>query len=300
MVKHTYKHSKRVARKVMLSDDCEEIRWGNPTRSNSKLPSSCKLQSAKGVMFGPLTVTFQNRPKKRVDEDYYCFSLVMEQRTLDFSAPDDKTMEAWFLGLQYLIDPFQCAYYGKRRLLWEKAMMKIEQEMVKRRCTNFRNLIMTAARTAGQQRISDNAFQQQRLLIGGASSSVDGVGAENAPGGRKAAGQEVQEEAAANSRAEGSRSKTALPAANAQQAAASGTGIVSASAAAALRKSPGRTSPFLLEDMSADSGSSSTSSASSPAVPSASALPIALGPASYTSLELAVDRHGSAPADPVR
>ncbi|CAE7287420.1 LAMB1 [Symbiodinium natans] len=77
-----------------------EMRWGR-SKDDSTEAQQVNLRECVGIIYGPMTTTFQNCTA-REDPDWSCFSLLFMGRTLDLSVSGDRQIHAWILGLQHL------------------------------------------------------------------------------------------------------------------------------------------------------------------------------------------------------
>lgn len=99
MHKYNYSNSKRSRRYFWIADEGKELCWG---RSKGEDTQKVNLQECIGIIYGPMTTTFQ-RCTNLEDPAWTCFSLLFMGRTLDLAVAGDLQVHAWFLGLQHLI-----------------------------------------------------------------------------------------------------------------------------------------------------------------------------------------------------
>lgn len=97
--KYNYSNSKRMRRHFWVEASAAELRWGK-TRTDES-PQSMDLTSCVGIIYGPMTSTFQ-RCSALEDAPWCCFSLLFPDRTLDLAVAGDAVAQ-WFLGLQQLL-----------------------------------------------------------------------------------------------------------------------------------------------------------------------------------------------------
>mmetsp|Transcript_35856 Transcript_35856/g.57974 ORF Transcript_35856/g.57974 Transcript_35856/m.57974 type:complete len:308 (+) Transcript_35856:255-1178(+) len=100
LVKFAFSKSRRVRRWVVLAADEKTIRWGDPR--THKLSSSANLSEVQGLTHGASSKAFKARNVDS-DPDCLCFSLLFEQRTLDFACSDLNQLLIWYLGFQFLL-----------------------------------------------------------------------------------------------------------------------------------------------------------------------------------------------------
>lgn len=96
--KYNYSNSKRMRRHFWVDEANVELCWG---KSRSDEPQTMKLDDCVGIIYGPMTTTFQ-RSNALEDPPFCCFSLLFADRTLDLAVPGDH-IDKWFLGLQDLL-----------------------------------------------------------------------------------------------------------------------------------------------------------------------------------------------------
>lgn len=96
--KYNYSNSKRMRRHFWINEATVELCWG---KSRKDEPQTMELKDCVGIIYGPMTTTFQ-RSNALEDPPWCCFSLLFPDRTLDLAVPEEHT-EAWFLGLQDLL-----------------------------------------------------------------------------------------------------------------------------------------------------------------------------------------------------
>lgn len=101
MHKYNYSNSKRSRRFFWVTDDGLELRWGR-SKDDTTEAQQVNLRECVGIIYGPMTTTFQNCPN-REDPDWSCFSLLFMGRTLDLAVSGDRQIHAWLLGLQHLV-----------------------------------------------------------------------------------------------------------------------------------------------------------------------------------------------------
>lgn len=99
MHKYNYSNSKRSRRYFWASDDGIELCWG---RSKGEDTQKVNLRECIGIIYGPMTTTFQRCPQLE-DPSWSCFSLLFMGRTVDLAVAGDFQVQAWFLGMQHLI-----------------------------------------------------------------------------------------------------------------------------------------------------------------------------------------------------
>ena len=99
MHKYNYSNSKRSRRYFWVGDGGKQLCWG---RSKGEDTQSVNLSDCIGIIYGPMTTTFQRCPTLE-DSAYTCFSLLFMGRTLDLTVAGDLQVCAWFLGMQHLI-----------------------------------------------------------------------------------------------------------------------------------------------------------------------------------------------------
>ena len=81
-----------------MKEETAELCWG---KSRSEEPQTMGLGDCVGIIYGPMTSTFQ-RCDKLEDAPWSCFSLLFPDRTLDLAVSAD-LVERWFQGLQHLL-----------------------------------------------------------------------------------------------------------------------------------------------------------------------------------------------------
>jgi len=96
--KYNYSNSKRMRRHFWIDAEKVELCWG---KSRSDEPQTISLKDSVGIIFGPMTTTFQ-RCATLEDLPWCCFSLLFPDRTLDLAVPGN-SIEPWYLGLQHLL-----------------------------------------------------------------------------------------------------------------------------------------------------------------------------------------------------
>lgn len=99
MHKYNYSNSKRSRRYFWVADGGRELCWG---RSKGEDTQKVNLRECIGIIFGPMTTTFQ-RCSLLDDASWSCFSLLFMGRTLDLAVAGDLQVHAWFFGMQHLI-----------------------------------------------------------------------------------------------------------------------------------------------------------------------------------------------------
>mmetsp|Transcript_11194 Transcript_11194/g.25481 ORF Transcript_11194/g.25481 Transcript_11194/m.25481 type:complete len:952 (+) Transcript_11194:69-2924(+) len=99
MNKYNYSNSKRSRRYFWVEGDGQDLCWG---RSKGEDTQKVNLKECMGIIYGPLTTTFQRCPQIE-DPSWSCFSLLFMGRTLDLAVAGDLQVHAWFLGMQHLI-----------------------------------------------------------------------------------------------------------------------------------------------------------------------------------------------------
>merc|ERR1719453_2500617 len=99
MHKYNYSNSKRSRRYFWVADGGRELCWG---RSKGEDTQKVNLRECIGIIYGPMTTTFQ-RCSTLEDASWSCFSLLFMGRTLDLAVAGDLQVHAWFLGMQHLI-----------------------------------------------------------------------------------------------------------------------------------------------------------------------------------------------------
>merc|ERR1740138_1727608 len=99
MHKYNYSNSKRSRRYFWVADGGREFCWGRPKGEDTQ---KVNLRDCIGIIFGPMTTTFQ-RCQSMEDPAWLCFSLLFMDRTLDLTVAGDLQVHAWFLGMQHLI-----------------------------------------------------------------------------------------------------------------------------------------------------------------------------------------------------
>ncbi len=82
LVKYNYSNYKRTRRLFWINDTGEELRWGKQ-KSVSDF-SKVELKDCIGIIYGPVTTTFQRCLEKQDSADC-CFSLLFMGRTLDLA-----------------------------------------------------------------------------------------------------------------------------------------------------------------------------------------------------------------------
>jgi len=97
--KYNYSNSKRMRRHFWVDESKVELRWGK-TRTD-EAPQSMDLRHCVGIIYGPMTSTFQ-RCSSLEDPAWCCFSLLFEDRTLDMAVAGD-LIQQWFAGLQHFL-----------------------------------------------------------------------------------------------------------------------------------------------------------------------------------------------------
>jgi hypothetical protein len=97
--KYNYSNSKRSRRYFWVADSGKELCWG---RAKGEDTQKVSLKECIGIIYGPMTTTFQRCPTVD-DPSWTCFSLLFMGRTLDLAVAGDLQVHAWFLGMQYLI-----------------------------------------------------------------------------------------------------------------------------------------------------------------------------------------------------
>eukprot|EP00929_Paragymnodinium_shiwhaense_P076229 TRINITY_DN3914_c0_g4_i2.p1 TRINITY_DN3914_c0_g4~~TRINITY_DN3914_c0_g4_i2.p1 ORF type:complete len:1054 (+),score=362.37 TRINITY_DN3914_c0_g4_i2:145-3306(+) len=98
--KYNYSNSKRMRRCFWLDVDKVELCWGK-SRTEEE-PSTMDLRDSVGIIYGPMTTTFQ-RCSTLEDPGWCCFSILFPDRTLDMAVPLEDQCEKWFFGLQSLL-----------------------------------------------------------------------------------------------------------------------------------------------------------------------------------------------------
>jgi len=96
--KYNYSNSKRMRRHFWIDSEKVELCWG---KSRSDEPQTMSLKDSVGIIYGPVTTTFQ-RCTSLEDLPWCCFSLLFPDRTLDLAVPGS-SIEPWFLGLQHML-----------------------------------------------------------------------------------------------------------------------------------------------------------------------------------------------------
>lgn len=103
--KYNYSNSKRMRRHFWVDLQKVELCWSK-AKSEGEEPQMMSLRDSVGLIYGPMTTTFQ-RCESLEDLPWTCFSILFSDRTLDMAVPSQ--MESWFLGLQfYLIGRSNC------------------------------------------------------------------------------------------------------------------------------------------------------------------------------------------------
>merc|ERR1712032_209764 len=99
MHKYNYSNSKRSRRFFWIALDGSQVSlsWG---RSKNEDTQSVNLRECIGIMYGPMTTTFQ-RCTNLEDPPWSCFSLLFMGRTLDLTVTSDTAVHEWFMGLQH-------------------------------------------------------------------------------------------------------------------------------------------------------------------------------------------------------
>eukprot|EP00747_Dinoflagellata_sp_TGD_P068335 gnl/TRDRNA2_/TRDRNA2_155668_c1_seq1.p1 gnl/TRDRNA2_/TRDRNA2_155668_c1~~gnl/TRDRNA2_/TRDRNA2_155668_c1_seq1.p1 ORF type:complete len:258 (+),score=31.43 gnl/TRDRNA2_/TRDRNA2_155668_c1_seq1:67-774(+) len=100
MHKYNYSNSKRSRRYFWVADDGRELCWG---RAKGEDTQKVNLRECIGIIYGPMTTTFQRTGVSLEDPGWSCFSLLFMGRTLDLAVAGDLQVQAWFLGMQNLI-----------------------------------------------------------------------------------------------------------------------------------------------------------------------------------------------------
>ncbi|CAE8585349.1 unnamed protein product, partial [Polarella glacialis] len=96
--KYNYSNSKRMRRHFWIDEEKVELLWA---KSRTEEAQSMSLKDCVGIIFGPMTTTFQ-RCTTLEDPPWCCFSLLFPDRTLDL-AVGPTSITAWYLGLQHLL-----------------------------------------------------------------------------------------------------------------------------------------------------------------------------------------------------
>jgi len=99
--KYNYSNSKRMRRHFWIVEENVELCWG---KSRNDEPQTMALTDCVGIIYGPLTTTFQQAKRCNALEDapWCCFSLLFKDRTLDLAVSPEH-IGKWFLGLQDLL-----------------------------------------------------------------------------------------------------------------------------------------------------------------------------------------------------
>ena len=96
-------NSKPHKRFFKVSADGHSLEFGSKP---SKLNRQYKLEDVKYLVYGPYSKVFHKRRNMfaLASGRERCFSVVTSKRTLDVQAPSDEACEAWYLGLQFLVE----------------------------------------------------------------------------------------------------------------------------------------------------------------------------------------------------
>ena len=109
---------------VQLNDDKTEVIWGD--LKTRKLTSSVKLEDVTGIDVGCESEVFRSFTFKPHDE-WLCFSLIADGRSIDFAAAKQSDLANWFCGLSELLQPGRGVSNGK--LQWRVLQMKMRAEL---------------------------------------------------------------------------------------------------------------------------------------------------------------------------
>eukprot|EP00742_Colponemidia_sp_Colp-10_P008861 GILJ01009624.1.p1 GENE.GILJ01009624.1~~GILJ01009624.1.p1 ORF type:complete len:662 (+),score=109.90 GILJ01009624.1:94-1986(+) len=158
--KLSYRNAVLQPRFVRLSPNMEQIQWGVVTKNKttSKFVNVAdvirvdfgyqtrayiaqKNTAAKGR--GASASALATSPGGSSLPPYLCFSVIMRDRTLDFIAPDDQTVERWVLALNALVahKPGQ-DHMAPSQWRWQKVLAKIDRSAEKQSMSRSKYMLI--------------------------------------------------------------------------------------------------------------------------------------------------------------
>merc|ERR1712107_210682 len=155
--KYNYSNSKRMRRHFWIDAEKVELCWG---KSRSDEPQTMSLKDSVGIIFGPMTTTFQ-RCATLEDLPWCCFSLLFPDRTLDLAVPGN-AIEPWYLGLQHLLMEKSAGVTGisEAEFVFRKVFQKLRDSAHRQGFTTrayMRQLLRALGRDAGFREALDKA-----------------------------------------------------------------------------------------------------------------------------------------------
>eukprot|EP00448_Togula_jolla_P020731 CAMPEP_0170584868 /NCGR_PEP_ID=MMETSP0224-20130122/8905_1 /TAXON_ID=285029 /ORGANISM="Togula jolla, Strain CCCM 725" /LENGTH=863 /DNA_ID=CAMNT_0010908305 /DNA_START=1 /DNA_END=2592 /DNA_ORIENTATION=+ len=147
-------------RHFWVSEERCELCWG---KSRSEQPQTMELKDCVGIIYGPMTSTFQ-RCTSLEDPPWSCFSLLFSDRTLDLAVPGDELVDQWFLGLQYILlgSPSCVTAHSEAQLVFRKVYFKLRYFAHKQGFT-LRRLLINRLRSLGKDKSFMEALAKQQL-----------------------------------------------------------------------------------------------------------------------------------------
>lgn len=156
--KYNYSNSKRMRRHFWIDEARVELCWG---KSRSDEPQNIDLKDCVGIIYGPMTTTFQ-RSNALEDPPWCCFSLLFPDRTMDLAVPGEH-IQKWFLGLQHLLLTRSSACIStlsEPQFVFRKVFHKL-RDSAHRQGFTTRAMLIRNLRNLGRDRDFREALKQQ-------------------------------------------------------------------------------------------------------------------------------------------
>eukprot|EP01052_Picozoa_sp_SAG31_P010248 SAG31_NODE_556_length_14161_cov_3.384943_6_plen_424_part_00 len=147
---------KKEGRYLLLTEDNSALLYAKDRRSIAK-GTRILLHDVRAVNFGFATDTFESHQRENEEwngfvseREWFCFSLILDERTVDFSCPTEATTALWVLGLRTLLHWSKQDYRGFEvgSFFWQRAAMKLRHYAIAGRKTRYRHLIEVVRRAA--------------------------------------------------------------------------------------------------------------------------------------------------------
>mmetsp|Transcript_81053 Transcript_81053/g.147924 ORF Transcript_81053/g.147924 Transcript_81053/m.147924 type:complete len:920 (-) Transcript_81053:65-2824(-) len=175
--KYNYSNSKRMRRHFWIDEARVELCWG---KSRSDEPQNMDLRDCVGIIYGPMTTTFQ-RSNALEDPPWCCFSLLFPDRTLDLAVPNEH-IQKWFLGLQHLLltrSSVCISTLSEPQFVFRKVFHKL-RDSAHRQGFTTRALLVRNLHNLGRDRGFREALTQQANGTAKAGSATTKAGSSSA------------------------------------------------------------------------------------------------------------------------
>eukprot|EP01051_Picozoa_sp_SAG22_P013842 SAG22_NODE_1602_length_4021_cov_10.186130_2_plen_271_part_00 len=152
LAKHHLGKVKSEVRFLMLSADDSSLSYAKDRRSISK-GKRILVSDIRGINFGFETDNLGlNHFEHITTPEWFCFSIVLDERTVDFSCRTEAETVQWVLGLRTLCQWNKQDYRGLEvgAFFWQRAAMKLRVFAVAADKTRYRHLI-DVVKSAGQK-----------------------------------------------------------------------------------------------------------------------------------------------------